>query len=120
MLSQHSEWFADLPTSPVIEVLVNAPAPDNPLDAAPDDSSRAIFAAALHASSEVPEAVDGRQSVRDQVRGALETLHERYRDRRGRELRGAMNEAQRRGDEEMLRRLMQEKIVLDRERRQDA
>jgi hypothetical protein len=29
-----------------------------------------------------------------------------------------MNEAQRRGDEAMLLRLMQEKLVLDRERRQ--
>jgi DNA primase len=118
-LSQHPEWFADLATAPVIEVLVNAPAPESPLDAAPDDSSRALFAAALHASSEVPEPADGREGQRDQVRGALETLHERYRERRSRELRAAMSEAQRSGDEEMLRRLMQEKIALDRERRQD-
>lgn len=117
-LSQHPEWFADLPTAPAIEVLANAPAPDNPLDAAPDESSRALLAAALHASSEVPERADGRQTLADQVRGALETLHERYRDRRGRELRAAMSEAQRRGDESMLHRLMQEKIALDRERRQ--
>jgi uncharacterized membrane protein (DUF106 family) len=45
-------------------------------------------------------------------------LRERYRERRGRELRAAMSEAQRRGDEPMLHRLMQEKIALDRERRQ--
>jgi DNA primase len=117
-LSQHPEWFSDLPTAPVIEVLVNAPAPDNPLDAAPDEGSRALMAAALHASSEVPDSPDGRRAQTDQVRGALETLHERYRERRGRELRAAMGEAQRRGDEPMLHRLMQEKIALDRERRQ--
>jgi DNA primase len=32
-LSSHSDWFADLPTAPVIEVLVNAPAPENPFEA---------------------------------------------------------------------------------------
>ncbi|HTV07913.1 MAG TPA: DNA primase [Candidatus Aquilonibacter sp.] len=117
-LGQHVEWFSDLPTAPVIEVLVNAPAPDNPLDAAPDESSRALMAAALHASSELPESSDGRRALADQVRGALETLHERYRERRSRELRTAMGEAQRRGDESTLQRLMQEKIALDRERRQ--
>jgi DNA primase len=117
-LSQHPEWLPDLPTAAVIEVLVNAPAPDNPLDAAPDEGSRALMAAALHASSEVPDSPDGRRAQADQVRGALETLHERYRERRGRELRAAMGEAQRRGDEPMLHRLMQEKIALDRERRQ--
>jgi hypothetical protein len=45
-------------------------------------------------------------------------LQERYRERRGRELRAAMSEAQRRGDEAILQRLMQEKIAIDRERRQ--
>jgi DNA primase len=117
-LSQHPEWFADLAAAPVIEVLVNAPAPDNPLDAAPDDRSRALFAAALHASSEIPDTTETQQkSLKEQVRGALETLEERYMERRGRELRAAMSEAQRRGDEQMLRRLMQEKIEIDRKRR---
>ena len=117
-LAAHPEWFSELPTATVIEVLANAPAPDNPFDAAPDPTSRALLAAALHASSELPEATAERQSLADRVRGALETLQERYRERRGRELRAAMSEAQRRGDDPMLHRLMQEKIALDRERRQ--
>ncbi len=116
-LSAHPEWIADLPTAAVIEVLVNAPAPENPFEAAPDPTSRALLAAALHASSELPDAQE-HATVLDRVRGALETLEERYRDRRSREIRAAMNEAQRRGDEPMLHRLMQEKIALDRERRQ--
>jgi DNA primase len=116
-LAAHPEWFSDLATASVIEVLANASAPENPFEAAPDASSRALLASALHASSELPAAPD-QQSVVDRVRGALETLEERYHDRRGRELRSAMSEAQRRGDEAMLRRLMQEKIALDRERRQ--
>ena len=117
-LAAHLEWISELPTAPVIEVLANAPAPDNPFDAAPDPASRALLAAALHVSSELPEATAERQSLADRVRGALETLQERYRERRGRELRAAMSEAQRRGDEPMLHRLMQEKIALDREWRQ--
>src|SRR5215469_1114769 len=117
-LTAHPEWASELPTSAVIEVLTNAPAPDNPFDAAPDPGSRALLAAALHTSSEIPGTADEQQRLSDRVRGALDTLQERYRERRSRELRAAMSEAQRRGDEPMLHRLMQEKIALDRERRQ--
>ena len=117
-LAANPGWFSELPTAAVIEVLANAPAPDNPFDAAPDASSRALLAAALHASSEIPEAEKERQNLAERVRGALQTLQEHYRERRSRELRAAMSEAQRRGDEPMLHRLMQEKIALDRERRQ--
>ena len=46
-LGAHPEWAADLPTAAVIEVLVNAPPPENPFDAAPDTASRALLAAAL-------------------------------------------------------------------------
>lgn len=115
-LAAHPEWIADLRSAAVIEVLVNAPAPENPFEAAPDPASRSLLAAALHASSELPDAPE-QSSLVERVRGALETLHERYRDRRSRELRAGMSEAQRRGDEPMLRQLMQEKIALDRERR---
>ncbi|HSU18582.1 MAG TPA: DNA primase [Acidobacteriaceae bacterium] len=114
-LAQHPEWYSELPTASVIEVLVNAPAPENPLEAAPDEASRALLAAALHVSSELPEREQ--EALHDRVRGALQSLQERYQERRGRELRAAMNEAQRRGDEAMLLQLMQEKMVLDRERR---
>jgi DNA primase len=111
-LVQHPEWISELPSAPVLEVLVNAPAPENPFDAAPDEASRALLAAALHASSEMPE------QLGQSVHGALETLKERYQERRAREIRAAMGEAQRRGDEPMLQRLLQEKLALDRERRQ--
>lgn len=116
-LAANPGWFSELPTAAVIEVLANAPPPENPFDAAPDAGSRALLAAALHASSEIPDAEKERQNLTGRVRGALQTLQERYWDRRGRELRAAMSEAQRRGDEQMLQRLMQEKIALDRERR---
>lgn len=113
-LGAHPEWFADLPTAAVMEVLVNGPAPENPLAAAPDDASRTLLASALHVSSEVngPE----HESSSLQVESALEALHERYLERRGRELRSQMAEAQRRGDDGVLLQLMQQKMALDRER----
>ena len=49
-LAAHPEWYAELPTAAVMEVLVNAPAPENPLEAAPDDASRRLLASALHES----------------------------------------------------------------------
>ena len=113
-LGAHPEWFAELPTASLMEVLVSGPAPENPLAAAPDEGSRALLASALHVSSEVhgPE----HESSTLQVGSALESLRERYIERRGRDLRVQMSEAQRRGDNAMLLRLMQEKIALDRER----
>ena len=114
-LGAHPEWFADLPTNSLIESLINGPVPDNPLAAAPDAPSRALLASALHVSSEVngPE----HESSVLQVGSALETLKEKYGERRSREIRVQMSEAQRRGDHELLMRLMQEKLSLDRERK---
>ncbi len=113
-LGAHPEWFADLPTAAVMEVLVNGPPPDNPLVAAPDEVSRALLASALHVSSEVsgPE----HETSTLHVESALEALHERYRERRGKEIRSQMAEAQRRGDNAMLMQLMQQKMALDKER----
>ncbi len=112
-LAAHPHWFEDLATAPVMEVLVNGPAPENPLDAAPDGPSRALLASALHLSSEVtgPE----HESSPLQVSSALETLRGRYFERRGRDLRAQMAEAQRRGDNDMLMNLMQQKAALLRE-----
>jgi DNA primase len=104
-LAAHPEWVDDLPCAAVIEVLANAPAPENPFDAAPDTASRALLASALH---------NGTPSTTEMVRGALETLQGRYLERRLRELRQQMAEAQRRGDDIMLLTLAQEKLRLDR------
>jgi DNA primase len=112
-LGANPEWFADLATSTLIEVLANAPAPDNPFEAAPDEASRALLASALHSASETDE---GNETSTARVQGALQTLQDKYLERRLRELRIQMSEAQRRGDDEMLLRLAQEKLRLDRER----
>jgi DNA primase len=106
-LGSHPEWFAELPCAALIEVLVSGPAPDNPFEAAPDDTSRALLALALQgAENEVLAA---------KVEGALETLRRQYLERRSREVRTQMAEAQRRGDDTMLMKLAQEKLRLDRE-----
>jgi DNA primase len=105
-LGANPEWFAALGSAAVMEVLVSAPAPDNPFDAAPDAASRLLLASALQNASE-EEVSAGR------VAGALETLQRQYLERRSREVRVQMAEAQRRGDQEMLLRLAQEKVRLD-------
>jgi DNA primase len=107
-LGENPEWFAELGSAAVMEVLVNAPAPEDPFDAAPDEGSRALLASALHSAAEG-------ESSAEKVQGALDSLHDRYLDRRLRELRVQMAEAQRRGDEAMLLRLAQEKLRVDRE-----
>jgi DNA primase len=111
-LSTNPNWFAELPSASVMEVLVNAPAPDNPFEAAPDDASRSLLASALHTASEDTDP----EVFAKQVQGALETLQERYTDRRLRELTIQIAEAERRGDEAMRLSLMQEQIRLNRER----
>jgi DNA primase len=112
-LGANPEWFSDLASAPVVEALVNTPAPDNPFDAAPDDASRALLASALQAAAEQN---DGSSSPAT-VQGALDSLHDKYVERRQRELRVQMAEAQRRGDEPMLLTLAQEKMRLDKQRR---
>ena len=111
-LGANPEWFSALGSAAVMEVLVSGPAPENPFDAAPDEASRALLASALHSAG---DASGEGESLAGKVEGALDSLHDRYLDRRLRELRVQMAEAQRRGDEPMLMRLAQEKLRVDRE-----
>ena len=106
-LGAHPEWFAELPSAGLMEVLVSGPAPESPFEAAPDEASRALLALALQGAEE--------EILAAKVQGALDSLREKYLERRLREVRLQMAEAQRRGDEEMLMKLAQEKLRLDRE-----
>jgi DNA primase len=117
-LGANPQWYEDLPSATVLEVLANAPVPDNPLEAAPDQASRMLLASALHATSEqLTEKGEAAEITAAAVQSALESLEERYDERRQRELRVQMAEAQRRGDEAELMRLAQEKLRLERKRR---
>ena len=112
-LSMHPEWFAELPMADILESLSQAPAPENPLDAAPTNESRAQMAVALQHSPDEKE-----RPLVDQVRDALEALDTRRLQRRQRELRSQIAEADRRGDHEMLDRLMMEKMAIDKKLRE--
>jgi len=112
-LSMHPEWFAELPMADILESLSQAPAPENPLDAAPTNESRAQLAIALqhtHGEKEPP--------LLEQVRDALEALDTRRLQRRQRELRSQIAEADRRGDSAMLDQFMMEKMAIDKKLRE--
>ena len=112
-LAEHPEWIADLVTADLLDALAHEPAPSNPLDAASNDELRAHLAKALEHSP-----APGDPSLMMQVQGALKTLERRRLERRQRELRGQIAEADRSGDQEMLGKLMQEKMQIDRELRE--
>ena len=114
-LAANPEWYADMASATLMEVLANGSAPDNPLEAAPDDASRLLLASVLHQASGDSDA--SRETLHEQVQNALRTLQERRLERRSRELRTSIAEAQRRGDEVMLRQLAHEKLQVERELR---
>ncbi len=112
-LGMHPEWFADLAMADVLESLTQSPAPENPLDAATTNESRAQMAMVLqHVSS------DKEQPLAVQVEDALHALERRRLERRQRELRTQIAEADRRGDNGMLDRLMREKMQIDKQLRE--
>jgi DNA primase len=117
-LIQHPEWYDSLPAAALLESLSNAPAPPNPLDAAPDHHSRTLLAHTLQHADDPDAASSNTQSMAEQVENALHTLEHRQFERRQRELRTLIAEADRRGDNEMLTKLTAEKLQIDRRLRQ--
>ncbi len=115
-LSHHPDWYDGLPSAPVLEALSQAPAPPNPLDAAPDQPSRAMLALALQQHDDSANSTAS-LSMADQVEGALHTLQYRRLERRKRELRSLIAEAERRGDQTMVATLTSELIQIDRKLR---
>jgi DNA primase len=112
-LGTHPEWCAGLPAAGLMETLANASAPDNPMDAAADGASRSLLAIALHEPND-----ESRDALVVQVQHALTTLHRRSLERRQRELRAAIAGADRAGDQELLNKLMAEKMQVDRSLRE--
>ena len=119
-LSHHPEWYENLPAAAVLEALANAPVPPNPLDAAPDAPSRTLLALALQ-HHEGPAELSSReqpQTMAEQVENALHALESRRLERRQREIRSLIAEADRRGDQAILGQLTAEKLQIDRALRQ--
>ena len=111
-LMEHPAWIADLATADLLDALAHAPAPANPLDAATSDEARAHLA---HALDHTPQSTD--PPLTEQVEGALHTLEHLRLERRQRELRSQIAEADRRGDQAMLGQLIQEKVDVDKQLR---
>ncbi len=111
-LSQNPHWYENLPSASILESLSHGPAPSNPLDVAPDAASRALLARALEHTA------DAGPVTTQQVQNALDTLEYRHLQRRQRELRTLIAEADRRGDTAMLHNLTQEKLQIDRKLRE--
>ncbi len=115
-LGAHPAWYEGAAAASVMEALIHAPVPDNPLAAAPDEASRALLASALHHAT-TDDSPDAHERLHEQVTGALRTLHERALERRLRELRTMIGEAQRRNDNTAMMQLAHEKLQIDRELR---
>jgi DNA primase len=119
-LAEHPEWYEGLPSAALLEMLSHAPAPENPLDAAPDAVTRTLLAEALNSAADPTEEGGGgsRQTPQQQIHYALRSLRQRHLERRQRELRGSIAEAERRGDQAMVSTLLRERIGLDRSLRE--
>jgi DNA primase len=111
--SARPEWIADLPTADLLETLANAPAPANPLDAATSDELRTQLAMTLEHPAEPND-----PAVALAVENALYGLETRRLERRQRELRNQIAEADRRGDQDMLTQFAMEKLQVDKLLRQ--
>ncbi len=112
-LMEHPDWIEGLPTGELLEALAHGIPATNPLEAAPDDESRGVLARVLLQTDETSH-----ETTTAQVADALHTLEGQQLERRQRELRALLSEADRRGDHTMLAQLTTEKMRIDRAVRQ--
>jgi DNA primase len=118
-LLHHPEWYEGLAAHALFDALVQAPCPPDPLDVVSDDRSRTMLANSLNlARQEADEQSLSSPTIRAamaaQVDGALHKLEQRYLERRQRELRSQIAEADRRGDQALLSQLIADKLAIDR------
>jgi DNA primase len=102
-------WFEHLGTFSALQALAARQARD-PMDVVEDPAQRALLAEALLAETKPPEETE--------VLSAIQEIQERAMERRLRELRELIAEAERRGDFAELALLTQQKLDLDRALRQ--
>lgn len=108
-ITAHPEWLDGMAAGELIERLASAPVPDNPLDAAPDDRSRELLARLLS-----EDQVSDPAMLSVEVGNVLHTLERRRLQRRQRELRSTIAEAERRGDGAMVGQLVMESVEVNR------
>jgi DNA primase len=108
-LAQQPTWFEHLAAFAALQALSARQARD-PMDVVQDEAQRALLAETLLAETKPPE--------ESEVQSAIQEIHERAIERRQRELRALISEAERRGDQAELASLTQQKLELDRALRQ--
>ena len=108
-LAQQPAWFEHLGAFAALQALAQRQARDS-MDAVEDESQRALLAETLLAETKPPE--------ESEVQSAIQEIHERAIERRQRELRTLIAEAERRGDHAELALLTQQKLEMDRALRQ--
>jgi len=108
-LAQQPTWFEHLGAFPALQALSQRQA-KTPMDAVENEAQRALLAETLLAETRPPD--------ENEVQSAIQEIHERAIERRQRELRTLISEAERRGDHAELAQLTQQKLVLDRALRQ--
>jgi DNA primase len=105
----HPEWMEGMTAADLIEALATVAPTDNPLDAAPDDRSRELLARLLS-----EDAVGDPAMLAVELGNVLHTLERRRLERRQRELRAMIAEAERRGDVDMVTKLQDEAVQINR------
>jgi DNA primase len=108
-LAQQPAWFEHLGAFAALQALSTRQARD-PMDVVQDEAQRALLAETLLAETRPPE--------ESEVQSAIQEIHERAIERRQRDLRALIAEAERRGDHAELALLTQQKLDLDRTLRQ--
>jgi DNA primase len=118
LITENTGWLSGMSAEPLLELLSQSTLPDNPLDAAQDDATRVQLARALRQAEDYEEQLDSQSSgtvtLVQQVETVFSELEIRYMERRQREIRTLIAEADRRGDQEMIGKLAAEKIRIDR------
>ncbi len=118
-LGENPAWYDGAAASTLFETLAHSDPPSNPLDAAPDDGSRAMLASVLRDEPETGSSAHApAQTPLQRVESALHLLERRYLEVRQREIRSAIAAAEGKNDQPALAQLFSEKIRLDRLLRQ--
>jgi DNA primase len=108
-LSSQPAWFEHLAAFVALQALAGRQARD-PMDVVEDEAQRALLAKTLLAETKPPE--------ESEVQSAIQEIQERAIERRLRDMRAQIAEAERRGDQAELAVLTQQKLDLDRALRQ--
>jgi DNA primase len=108
-IAAHPEWLEGMAAAELIEALAGAPVDGNPLDVAPDDRSRELLARLLS-----EDQVSDPSMMLVEVGNVLHTLERRRLERRQREIRSMLAEAERRGAQEMIEKLQTESVQINR------